>query len=467
MRKRGYVVGSLLFAVFASTAHAKDLGDILLKKGLITEEELQQAREEDKQKAAVEESKRESILAKLPKWLDMITPFGDLRNRVEGFYGDNYHAQTRYRIRARVGLNANVTDEISGTVRLATGDSNDPISTNQTLGNTFSRKSINLDWAYMTIKPGKTFSLEPGWGQIVLGKFPNMLARESELVWDDDLSPEGAFETLNLWQQREGFLRSVRLNALQWEVNEVSSGADSYIVGGQAVADTAIGSTATWSASFGDYSFQGMNRIARQYISQSSNPDGTTANSSFNNALANSNDVVTNGKQIIAYKYGFNLINAGTEVDFPNLGGCGIPAGLSADFVNNTQADGRNTGVVIGVGVGKAGKDFYHNGLKNPGDWGVAYNWEWVEKDAVVSLFSYSDFVYQQPNATQKGSTNVTGSIIRFDYMLFPNFQLTAKSHFINALDPGIATTNNGNNGKPLIGNSTLTRLQLDAALKF
>ena len=95
-----------------------------------------------------------------------------------------------------------------------------------------------------------------------------------------------------------------------------------------------------------------------------------------------------------------------------------------------------------------------------------AAHWEWVEKDAVVSLFSYSDFVYQQPKTKQNGSTNVTGSIIRFDYMLFPNLQLTAKSHFINALDPGIATSTAG---KPLglIGSSTLTRLQLDAVLKF
>ena len=89
MRKRGYVIGVLVLAALASAAHAKDLGDILLKKGLITEEDLKQAREEDKQKAAAEDSRRESILAKLPKWLDVITPFGDLRNRVEGFYGDN------------------------------------------------------------------------------------------------------------------------------------------------------------------------------------------------------------------------------------------------------------------------------------------------------------------------------------------------------------------------------------------
>jgi len=164
------------------------------------------------------------------------------------------------------------------------------------------------------------------------------------------------------------------------------------------------------------------------------------------------------------------LINVGTEVDFPDPAGLGIPAGLWGDFVNNTQAQGRDTGWSVGVGIGKAQRDWYHDTLKNPGDWGVAYTWEHVEKDAAVSLFNNSDFQYQQSMkavVVQKGSTNVVGSILRFDYELFPNFQLTLKSQFINALDPGIATTNNGNSGKPLIGNSTLTRLQFDTVLKF
>ncbi|HVO24610.1 MAG TPA: hypothetical protein VMW56_13380, partial [Candidatus Margulisiibacteriota bacterium] len=103
MRKGKAVCGAVLAAsLLAGAAHAKDLGDILLKKGLISEDELKQAREEEKQKAAAQESLRDAIAAKIPKWLDMISLFGDIRNRVEGFYGDNYHAETRYRIRARV-----------------------------------------------------------------------------------------------------------------------------------------------------------------------------------------------------------------------------------------------------------------------------------------------------------------------------------------------------------------------------
>jgi hypothetical protein len=453
----------LAAALLAGSAQAKDLGDILLKKGLITEDELKQAREEEKQKAAAQESLRDAIVAKIPKWLEKISLFGDLRNRLEGFYGNDYHAQTRYRLRARIGLNANVTDEVSGTVRLASGNANDPISTNQTFTNTFTRKPVNLDWAYITVKPGQTFGLEPGWGQIVSGKFPVTLARYSELVWDDDLSPEGATETLNLWEQREGFYRSFRLNALQWVMNDASANNDSWIGGGQAVVDAAIGSTANLTASFGDYNFMGMNRVAATYLNPFLDPPmNTKVNSNFNSSLANSNDVVKdkNGL-IVGYLYQFNVINFGSELDFPNPFGSGIPAGLFGEVANNTQASSRNTGLAIGVGIGKAGKDWYHDSLKNPGDWSMSYTWERVEKDAVVSLFSYSDINYQQTKSTQNGSTNVEASIIRFDYMPFQNFQLTAKSQFINALDRNIS------NAPLAAGNATLTRLQLDAALKF
>ena len=75
-------------------------------------------------------------------------------------------------------------------------------------------------------------------------------------------------------------------------------------------------------------------------------------------------------------------------------------------------------------------------------------------------MFSYSDLDYVTSSGTQKGSTNVQASILRFDYELFPNFQLTAKAHFVNVLDRSEANAN-------LNGNATLVRTQLDAVLKF
>lgn len=464
---RGVIIGLVLVAGAAS---AKDLGDILVEKGLITREELRQAKEEEKQKAAAEESRRDMLAGKLPKWLNAITPFGDVRAREEGFYEDGSTARNRFRVRARIGLTANVSDQAAATVRLATGDPNDPISTNQSFQNLFTRKSINLDQAYLTLKPGKTFHVEPGWFTVNAGKFGVNAYRTSELVWDDDLSPEGFTETVNLVEHREGVLRGLKVNAFQWVLTDVSDGSDPWMGGGQVVTDVALGTFANWTFSFADYHYDNLNQVARTFLSAWKDPskkgDPFVANTSQNAALANSNSVVfsaadaNRNKRILSYKYGFNIINVATELNAPDPFGLGVPAGIFGDLAYNTQADSMNVGFYAGVGIGKAGKDWYHNGLKNPGDWGASYIFARVEKDAVLSLFSYSDIDYVQPKATQKGSTNVMAHIIRLDYVLLPNLQLTAKAHFINALDRRISNAS-------LTGSPTLVRTQLDAVVKF
>lgn len=449
---------------------AKDLGDILLKKGVITEEELRQAREEEKQKQAAGESRLDALKAKLPKWLDMLTPFGDIRFRDEGFYQEDKTARNRFRLRARIGLNANVSDEISGTIRLATGNPNDPISTNQTLDSTFTRKSINLDWAYLTLKPGPSLRMEPGWFTITAGKFGVNAYRVSELVWDDDVAPEGATETVNLVDRREGFLRGLRVNAFQWIVDEVASGADPWIPAGQIVSETSLDGSAIWTLAFADFYYSHINAVARKYLNPYLNPPtNTQANPSFNNQLANSNSLVTNASgKILGYQSGFNVINATTELDSPNPFGLGLPAGLFGDLAYNTQADGRNVGWYVGAGIGNAGKDWYHDVLKNKGDWGVSYTYARVEKDAVLSIFTFSDInefstLPATPGAsrpTQKGGTNLDAHIVRVDYVLLPNLQLTAKAFIENVLDRGISNA-------ALTQNPTLVRTQLDARLRF
>ncbi len=435
----------------AAVCRARDLGEILVEKGLITPEELRQAREEEKQKVAAEESRREMITAKLPKWLDMITPFGDLRVRHEGFYEDGLVARNRFRFRARVGLTVTPSEEASATLRLASGDPNDPISANQTFNNTFTKKSVNFDQAFLTLRPGKTVGLEPGWVWMTLGKFGVNAYRVSELVWDDDLSPEGATETVAFVDQRDGFLRGLKVNAFQWIVDEVSNKVDPMMVGGQIVADAAINDSIKMTFGLADYDYENLNKVARKFLEKTS--------SSFNSSLANSNRVrhFSDGK-ISAYRSDFNIIEANGEMNFADV--FGVPGGFFGDLVYNTQAPGRNLGAAVGAGIGKGGRDWYHNNLKTAGDWAFSYTYEWVEQDAVLSIFSYSDIDYVQASATQKGSTNVAAHILRGDYMLFPSLQLTAKVHMINALDRGAS------NAK-LDGNPTLFRTQLDATLKF
>ena len=56
----------LSLTLIAGAAQAKDLGDILLQKGYITREELDQAKEEEKQKVAAEARRSHEAVAILP-----------------------------------------------------------------------------------------------------------------------------------------------------------------------------------------------------------------------------------------------------------------------------------------------------------------------------------------------------------------------------------------------------------------
>jgi hypothetical protein len=437
----------------ATVGWTKDLGDILVQKGLITPEELRQAREEDKQKSAAEESRRDAIVAKLPAWLSTITPFGDLRIRDEGFYAKDLIGRNRFRFRARVGLNVNPNEEIGATFRLASGDPNDPISANQSFQNVFTKKSVSFDQAFLTLKPGKTFNLQPGIITVLAGKFGVPNYRVSEMVWDDDLTPEGFSESVAIVDQKDSLLRGLKVNGYQWIIDEVANGGDPSMIGGQIVSDWAFTDDAKMVFAFGDYSFQNVNQVARKFLEPSS--------SSFNSNLATSNrfSKFSNGK-ISGFRSGFNLVNPNTELNFTNLPLVG-GAGVFGDLVYNTEADGKALGIATGFGFGHGSRDWYHNTLKNQHDWAFTYTFEHVGQDAVFSPFSMSDLDYVQQTATQKGSSNMEAHILRLDYMLLPSLQLTAKALIVNVLDRGSA------NAKLTSGNDTLLRTQLDATLKF
>ena len=78
--------------------------------------------------AQEEQAKKVVTADKLPEFLKRISIFGDLRMRHEGFYhqpakdGVLVTARNRERLRARVGIKATLSDELSTTVRIASGN---------------------------------------------------------------------------------------------------------------------------------------------------------------------------------------------------------------------------------------------------------------------------------------------------------------------------------------------------------
>lgn len=90
------------------------------------------------------------------------------------------------RIRLRFGVSAQIDDNLSTTFRFASGNTTNPVSTNQTLGSDFNKYTFVIDQAFLNYSPSG------GWGSFDawLGRIPKPFV-STDLVWYDDLSFDG------------------------------------------------------------------------------------------------------------------------------------------------------------------------------------------------------------------------------------------------------------------------------------
>lgn len=454
-----------------SVSQGKGILEILRDKGVISAEEYRQAIEEAKgnDEKVVQEAKAEAKKqTKLPDWVDRVSLFGDIRFRHEGFYNDgdvkpNNPTRNRERIRARLGLGINYSDELSGKLRIVTGDAGDPISTNQTLSELFTRKPINLDWAFITVSPWQTFGLDTLTGSktpmfsLTAGKqpMPVFVPGGSELVFDGDLSPEGVSESITLWNRPGGFVRNFKITGMQWAIKEISTksatqifnAADAWMFGGQAQLQLAPTDNSKLTLAISDYGFQRLDVLARE---RNTNGSLLITNNvrRFNGSVAGGAPVspsscvspFTAAGCIAGFLGGFNVMNAGAQLDLPTPMK-NFPLSFFFDYARNTEAATNDkNGFWLGFRVGQT---------RSKGDLRFTYAWAYTQTDAVPSVFSYSDF-------GRSGGTNVRGHIISLDYVLLPHLTLTAKNHFINFIDTPVG-----------FHNPTLSRLQLDMVLSW
>ena len=176
---------------------ADDLSDIrsellsLLKRVENLEAENQQLRDQV-QATSTQVEAIEATPKKKNRWTDTISVSGDLRARYESFDIDGREDRERSRVRARIAVKARPTDNTEVAIGVATGG-DDPVSTNQTLGNGGSTKDVRLDIAYFKwhARPGLTLT----GGKM---KNPFFTPGDNGLLWDRDLRPEGMATTYSV-----------------------------------------------------------------------------------------------------------------------------------------------------------------------------------------------------------------------------------------------------------------------------
>src|SRR5229473_1243874 len=167
---------------------------------------------------------------------------GDVRVRGEA-YNQNCTAvvcqdRNRGRIRVRLGLEGQLSQDFIGGLAIATGSQGDPTTTNETLTNFFDRKTIALDKGYITYNP-----VAHNWFSVTGGKLAYLWQRTS-VTGDPDLNPEG-FDAKLSFNVKHGFFTNFTVQGITLLYNESSGGQDSYVLGAQAQTSFKAG---PWSA---------------------------------------------------------------------------------------------------------------------------------------------------------------------------------------------------------------------------
>jgi len=273
---------------------------------------------------------------------------GDFRVRYERTTeGNGIPAFDREVVRFRIGITYAPRDDITIRARLATGDPNDPNSTDVTLSSFVNDLTVSLDAASVEV-------VRPHWAAFA-GKFFNPL-QSTELLWDGDVNPQGVAARVMVGDNAS---ITGRLTGIYSIVVQQAGDSTSDMAGGQLTVG--IPASAKWklsgSAAYYDYHLRSL-------------------------ATADAGDFRGNRRDSTgAYVSDFNLLDLLVAIDYSGLGER-YPLRVVGDYVQNSGADDLNTGW---------GADLYLGRSARQGDLRYRYGYGMTETDAVLAAFSHDN----------------------------------------------------------------------------
>ncbi|MFA5138220.1 MAG: putative porin [Elusimicrobiota bacterium] len=329
------------------------------------------------------------------------------------------HSRFRLRIGADIGLPYDMTTSLG----LASGKG-EQTSTNQSFEGMGTAKGIWIDYAYLRWAP--KFSDDAS-ASFAAGKVKSPFWRvaSSDLVFDGDINPEG------LSQSVEGFAPlgvSLFGNALQWNVNENGSSAQSsvWMFGQQAGAEVRL-------------PLQSRMRVAGTWYKWTKERLRSTASTNPTTKTADGNRRGSDGML-------WNEFNV-AEVTGELSGWVSkVPLRLQGTYINNMAARhdldrwGRqHEGWQVGGIIGEA---------KLAGSWEAAFFQKWLEADATLADVTDSDF--------GEGGTNRRGQIFWLAYCPLDWMEFRTKFFHTRTIDESLKPWRND-----------INRFQADMTIKF
>jgi hypothetical protein len=361
-------------------------------------------------------------------FFDRVRPFADLRLRHEWDGRADSENRNRERVRFRFGATSQVNSWLQAGFRVRTGSSDDPQSPYHDFGRVESDNQMlrglefSLDRVFMTATP----EFLDGF-YLTIGKFGHPFVKNpvfGELVWDDDVQPEGVVAGWRL-MPAEGV--EVDLTAGQYLLLSQDSGDEFSAFVAQAAAEVQVNRDLSVMGAVGWYRYG------------DTEPDGTLGAVDDNRGNSVNIDPGDPGPPVVdpfpdKYLASFHILNPIASATYR---GFAMPVTLAGEYVLNTGADGDtrdgNQGFALGASLGET---------RQPGDWSAFYQYQRIERDAVFSPFSQDDFRF---------GTNFKGHTYGVRYQASDRFSIR-----------GWGLTSRPDSG-PRIGNSTRLRLDLDA----
>jgi hypothetical protein len=322
--------------------------------------------------------------------------------------------QDRYRLRARMrlGLDAELGRGWAVGTRLTSGNLKDPVSTNQTLGNTGQRYQTDIDLAYVGWTG--TSSSQRHTLTAMGGRIPNPW-QSYDLVWDPDLTFEGVATSYRLGFTRDG--RSSHyafLTVGAFPIQEVErSKDDKWLYGGQLGLDWRFdnGGRARISAAYYYYDkiVGKLNELDSPLLDYTAPQFVQIGNTLFNIRNSSSDP----NAALLALATNYHLLDAGFGIDLPVTSDYRVS--IAGEFVKNLGYD--ETEVVqklpqlpaLAAASGQRLLDrttgylgeisFGSSVMAQPGAWRVALGYRYLEPDATLDAFADSDFHLGGTNA--------------------------------------------------------------------
>jgi len=314
-------------------------------------------------------------------WVERVSPYGDLRLRLEDIQeeGRPDANRDRERGRARFGVKMDVHNNVQLVFGLATGGDN-PVSRNVTGDGGFTTKEIGLELFYVDWTASESLSVFAG-----KMKSPLFRAGNVPLIWDSDLNLEGVaakYDAGMFFGTVSGF-----------SVEERSGAEDSMLYAAQGGLRFGIGKGAKLTAGLGYFAYT-----------------NTIGNEAFYDGKARGNTVDIEGNLVFDYK------NSEVFAQFDTSIGDWLLQ-LYGHYTVNSEVSREDTAYAFGAKLGSTGR---------PGNMQFSWTYQDIEADAVIATFNDSDF--------GGGGTDSKGHIIRGKLMLTDKINIGG-TVFVNQVD--------------------------------